>query len=94
IKENGNVSKYILQNPDKCRVVAVLSNSSSKAVINCDWAPIAEASGITGVAQDVDLENAVKEYFTIDGMKVSPDNLTPGIYIVRQGRKVSKTVIR
>ena len=94
IKENGNVSKYILQNPDKCRVVAVLSNSSSKAVINCDWAPIAEASGITSVAQDVDLENAVKEYFTIDGMKVSPDNLTPGIYIVRQGRKVSKTVIR
>ncbi len=35
-----------------------------------------------------------KEYFTIEGIKVSSDNLTPGLYILRQGKKASKVVIR
>ncbi len=95
IKEYGSASRYLLQNPDKCRIAAILSNRSSKAVINCDWAPIAEASGVTDVnADSIDDASAEKEYFTIEGIKVSSDNLTPGLYILRQGKKASKVVIR
>lgn len=95
IKEAGSPSKYILQNPDKCRIVAILSNRTSKAAINCDWAPVAEASGILDITTDaVNEASSEKEYFTLQGVKVSSDNLVPGLYIVRQGKQTSKVVIR
>lgn len=45
-------------------------------------------------ADSIDDASAEKEYFTIEGIKVSSDNLTPGLYILRQGKKASKVVIR
>lgn len=48
-------------------------------------------AGISDIKID---ENLPKEYFTIQGVKVDNSKLTPGIYIVRQGKKVSKTYIR
>ena len=46
------------------------------------------ATGVEGIAT----ENVAAEYFTIDGVRVAnPEN---GIYIVRQGNKVSKVIIR
>lgn len=48
--------------------------------------------GVEGVAADVDDENAPKEYFNLQGMRVAePAN---GIFIVKQGSKVSKEVIK
>ena len=38
--------------------------------------------------------DAPAEYFTLQGIAVSADTLTPGIYIIRQGAKTSKTVVR
>ena len=47
-----------------------------------------EASGVDAIVTD----NAAAEYYTIDGVRVvNPEN---GIYIVRQGNKVSKVIIR
>lgn len=39
-------------------------------------------------------ENAETQYFNLNGVQVKAENLTPGLYIVRQGNKVSKQVIR
>lgn len=39
-------------------------------------------------------ENAEAQYFNLNGVQVKAENLTPGLYIVRQGNKVSKQVIR
>ncbi len=39
-------------------------------------------------------ENAPKEYYTLDGMKVNGSNLNPGLYIVRQGSKAWKQVVK
>ena len=51
-----------------------------------------DGSGIDQVAADVDDENAPKEYFNLQGMRVAePAN---GIFIVKQGSKVSKEVIK
>lgn len=61
------------------------------------WADITllqydENAAIDEVAADVDDENAPKEYFNLQGMRVAePAN---GIFIVKQGSKVSKEVIK
>lgn len=48
-----------------------------------------DAAGVEGIAADL---NAPAEYYTIDGLRVAqPEN---GIYIVRQGTKVYKVIVR
>lgn len=49
-------------------------------------------SGITDVP--VDNSNAPVEYFNIQGMRINADNLTPGIYIRRQGTDVRKVLVK
>lgn len=46
--------------------------------------------------EDITLDdaNAPVEYFNLQGVKVGADNLAPGIYVRRQGRTVSKIVVR
>lgn len=93
IREYGS-TRPIIQHPDKLRVAAVVSNSTDA---NCDWLKIGEQhAGIGSVSVDSAVfdENAPKEYFNIQGMKISEEALTPGLYIVRQGTKSSKVVIR
>lgn len=51
-------------------------------------------SAIGGIESDVIDENAPVEYYNIQGMKVNGDNLAPGFYIVRQGKKVSKIFVK
>lgn len=52
---------------------------------------IGNQSGISDVEVD---EEAPVEYFNLQGMPVSADNLTPGVYIRRQGSKVAKILVR
>ena len=49
-------------------------------------------AGIGEVA--VDNENAPVEYFNLQGVRVPADNLTPGIYIFRQGTDVKKVLVK
>lgn len=41
-----------------------------------------------------DALNTPTEYYRLDGMKIDANSLTPGLYIVRQGNKTHKTIIR
>ena len=50
------------------------------------------SNGVEDVSMDD--ANAPVEYFNLQGVKVGADNLTHGIYVRRQGRSVSKIVIR
>lgn len=88
------VKTNMLMQPEKCRIACILTKGG--AFVNCHWMHINnESAGIEAVGVDevVDI-NAPKEYYTISGVKVSADNLTPGLYIVRQGNRASKVVIR
>lgn len=49
--------------------------------------------GTTGI-EDVEASAAPIEYFDLSGLRVDGDNLEKGIYIMRQGKKISKTIIR
>lgn len=65
-----------------------------KLTDNCLGYLLAKSSAVESVAVDAALSEAPAEYYNLQGMKVSSSDLTPGIYVVRQGEKTSKTVIR
>lgn len=48
---------------------------------------------ITGVTVATE-ENAVVEYYNLNGMKVNGSNLAPGLYIKRQGAKTVKIMVK
>lgn len=54
------------------------------------------AQAATTAVEEVAGENAdaPREYFNLQGLQVNAEALTPGIYVVRQGAKTSKVVIR
>ncbi|MCM1163463.1 MAG: hypothetical protein NC339_04360 [Muribaculaceae bacterium] len=48
-------------------------------------------SGISAIVAD---ENATVEYYNLQGQRVASGNLTPGLYIRRQGEKAVKVMVR
>ncbi len=50
--------------------------------------------GTTSAIDSINTENAEAEYFNLQGMKVSANNLTPGIYVVRKGTETFKTLVK
>lgn len=59
---------------------------------------LSDSSGIENIATDGDASdidwNAPVDYYTLQGVHVSAENLSAGIYIVRQGSKAAKIAIR
>lgn len=55
--------------------------------------PDATTSAIDSIIVDDD-EDAPVEYFNIQGVRVNADRLVPGLYIVRQGSKASKIIVK
>lgn len=51
-----------------------------------------EVAGIDEIFGD-DAEDAPVEYFNLNGVRVSGDNLTPGIYVVKKGSKTVKMIV-
>lgn len=48
-------------------------------------------TGVENVASD---STCAREYYNLSGLRVEASDLTPGIYIVRQGDKVTKELVR
>lgn len=78
-------------------VVALLINKKTGRIVNADRVALPEAvaenvdpSGVAGIAADS--EEAL--YFTVDGLAVDADALTPGLYIRLQNGRSEKVVIR
>lgn len=65
-----------------------------KLTDNCLNYLLAKSSGVEEIAGDFETADAPAEYYNLQGMRVAADALTPGIYVVRQGDKTFKTVIR
>ena len=51
-------------------------------------------SGIEDIQFEIATPMAPIEYFNLHGVKIDADNLTPGLYITRQGNKTSKVLIK
>lgn len=50
-----------------------------------------QSVGIAGIEAD---ENAPVEYFNLNGVQVKADNMTPGVYVRRQGKNVTKVMVK
>lgn len=78
------------------------SDKTNNAVVNSKTLRSGFFTAPTGVENVLDNSdnseaadtNAPAEYYNIQGMRVNANALTPGLYIVRQGGKTTKTVIR
>ena len=75
--------------------------SGNNVVMNIDvmWSGIpikvtfsSTTSGITDIT--VDNSNAPVEFYNLQGVRVNAENLTPGIYVRRQGSQVSKVLVK
>lgn len=56
---------------------------------------VADDSAVAGLeGVDADNSDAPVEYYNLQGVRVAADNLTPGIYVCRQGSKVSKVLVK
>lgn len=53
---------------------------------------LTSSTGIDDITADDN--NAPVEYYNLQGMRVKADNLTPGLYIRRQGNKTTKIIVR
>lgn len=62
-------------------------------LLGCVVMPADLMSGVAAPELEA-TENTAAEYFNLQGMRVNADRLTPGIYIVRQGGKTSKTLVK
>ncbi len=51
-------------------------------------------TAVENITVDTDLEQAPVEYYNLQGVRMVEDNLAPGLYIKRQGKKATKVVIR
>ena len=52
----------------------------------------ADYSAIDGIG--VDQNNAPVEYYNLQGIRVNADQLVPGIYVVRQGNRTAKVLVK
>lgn len=98
-KGTGYEYKYSLdmknvKNVENTSVIAMLIDNETGVIINAKKVAYAEyfdESGITAIAADADTS---VEYYNIQGVRMDADNLPAGLYIIRQGDKVQKSVIR
>lgn len=78
--EDGGVHYQTLERPKQLKIA--------------NHMPGAEGSGFDEIVSTGDIANYPVEYFSINGTKVTGDNLTPGLYIRRQGSKTEKIIIK
>ena len=56
---------------------------------------LSDLNGGSGVSSiNGDDNNAPVEYYDLTGVRCNPDNLTPGIYVMRKGASVKKVSIK
>lgn len=78
----------------KLNLVSMTMGAASRiATVNVVY--IEDPDAVAGIENiDVDNSNAPVEYYNLQGIRISADNLTPGIYIRRQGSDVVKVLVK
>ncbi|MDD5839457.1 MAG: glucosaminidase domain-containing protein [Bacteroidales bacterium] len=77
--------------------VYVSALNASQVTVNCKtkWSGRRYTKGVSGINDvETDVLADDTEYYTLQGVRVEAENLTPGLYIRRQGNTVTKVVIR
>ncbi|MDE6654047.1 MAG: Omp28-related outer membrane protein, partial [Muribaculaceae bacterium] len=83
-----------VKNIENTSVVAMLIDNETGVIINAKKVAYADYSASNGIADIATDATAPAEYYNIQGVRMDADNLPAGLYIIRQGDKVQKTIIR
>ncbi len=98
-KPEGNKGTVIANGLAACEwapregVNAFQGNLENLTTNTLKYLALKATSAVQTVGVD-EAETAAKEYYTLSGVRVNAQNATPGIYIVKQGSKVSKVVVK
>lgn len=98
----ANAVKLYLQNHGEGSIVVIGNPSPSMFDFSHETLELVEkdgnlvlqkkqSTGIAGIEAD---ENAPVEYFNLNGVQVKADNMTPGVYVRRQGKNVTKVMVK
>ena len=98
----ANAVKLYLQNHAEGNTVVIGNPSPSMFDFSHETLELAEKDGnlvlqkktsvgIAGVEAD---GNAPIEYFNLNGVQVKADSMTPGVYVRRQGKNVTKVMVK
>jgi M6 family metalloprotease-like protein len=93
----GNVTRYNVKGLPAGITKYAYSVSANNAAgeVSCESAEMkVDLSASSGISDVKTNANGKVEYFNLQGMPVSNGNLTPGIYIRRQGSSVKKVVVQ
>lgn len=93
--KNGSWSDKEWTAPESENVTTVSFTPAAKmffSTMTVTYGP-SNLGAIDDIFGDADA-NAPVEYYNLQGIRVAADNLTPGFYVVRQGSKTAKVLIR
>lgn len=83
-----------VKNVEKTSVIALVLDITTGTILNAKKVGYADYSDPEGVSDVVAEADAPVEYYNIQGMRMDGGNLPAGLYIIRQGDKVQKSIIR
>lgn len=89
-----NEKKWTAPVNTKLNLVNMTMGAASRiATVNVVY--VEDPDAVAGIEDlDVDNSNAPVEYYNLQGIRISADNLTPGIYIRRQGSDAVKILVK
>lgn len=98
----ANAVKLYLQNHGEGSTVVIGNPSPSMFDFSHETLELVEKDGnlvlqkkqSTGIAGVEAEENAPVEYFNLSGVQVKADSMTPGVYVRRQGKNVTKVMVK
>lgn len=90
---NYDLSLANVSNVDKSSIVVLLLDNASGTILNAAQLH-ADQYGVTGMSAITEDSNAPVEYYNLQGIRMSGDNLPAGIYVTRQGNKTAKVVVK
>ena len=81
------VASHVINSPTKVRFYVYVPGNGISAYEICD-------KSMSGMVEMEMKENKPIEYYNLQGVKVNAQHLQPGIYIKKQGKNVSKVLIK
>lgn len=92
-RNDDNTHTVTVSEPGTLELYAYHPATDSKSEIKT--ITVTKASGTTAIDEiGTDIVEGEAEYFNLQGVKINPENATPGLYIRRQGGKVAKVVVK
>ena len=91
--DQRNSQAILVKDRDNGHTLDMWAHVTKGGIAHYSYKGATDQVGVDGIAIDNDGDNEA-QYYNLQGIRMDADNLTPGVYIRRQGTKAEKVVIR